>query len=197
VNEVLQIDKIYNNAIKGDMAKKEDLESVFPNMSYEEIVKLILDKGEIQISEKERNLNFQNTKNNIASIVVEKTYNKDNGMPFPQNVILEVLDNINFQIKDNEDAKKQALKAIKLISDKNILPIERKLMQIFISFKNSKNISEKEFEEFKNKFQEFLKNSNSQILEINLDSPKQFRVKCNISPNHYREFLTNYEEGKN
>ncbi len=108
------------------MAKKEDLESTFPNMSYEEIFKLILDKGEIQISEKERSLNFQNTKNNIASIIVEKTYNQENGMPFPQNVILQVLDDINFQIKENEDAKKQALKAIKLISEKHILPIERK-----------------------------------------------------------------------
>ncbi len=120
------------------MAKKEDLKSLFPNMSYEDIVKLILDKGEIQISEKERNLNFQNTKNNIASIVVQKTYNKDIGMAFPENVILEVLYYINLQIKDNEDAKKQAIKAIKLIYDKNILLIERELMQIFISFKKFK-----------------------------------------------------------
>ena len=179
------------------MAKKEDLESTFPNMSYEEIFKLILDKGEIQISEKERSLNFQNTKNNIASIIVEKTYNQENGMPFPQNVILQVLDDINFQIKENEDAKKQALKAIKLISEKHILPIERKLMQIFISFKNPKSVTDKDFEDFKVKFQEFLKTSNTQILQINLDNPRQFNVKCNIAPNHYREFLTNYEESKN
>ena len=52
---MLQIDKIYKNANKGELAKKEDLAHYFPKMSYEEIVKLILDKGEIQVSEKERN----------------------------------------------------------------------------------------------------------------------------------------------
>ncbi len=70
-------------------------------------------------------------------------------------------------------------------------------MQIFISFKNPKSVTDKDFEDFKVKFQEFLKTSNTQILQINLDNPRQFNVKCNIAPNHYREFLTNYEESKN
>jgi hypothetical protein len=117
-------------------------------MTYEEVVKLILDKGDIQVSEKERNLNFQNVKNDIANIIVEKTYNLENGLPFTHNVILKVLNDINFNLKESEDAKKQALKAIKLIQEKDILPIERKMMQIFITIKNQKSFSEN-FEEFK------------------------------------------------
>lgn len=197
MNEVLQIDKIYTNAIKGDLAKKEELESMFPTMSYEDIVKLILDKGEIQVSEKERSLNFQNLKNDIANIVVEKTYNTENGLPFPQHIILQVLDDINFNVREGENAKKQALLAIKQIQEKGILPLERKLMQIFLTVKSSKLCTEdKDFQELKTKIVDFLKTINAHIVESNLDNPKQFKIKCNILPNHYREILTNFDDGK-
>ena len=165
-------------------------------MTYEEIVQLILDKGEIQVSEKERQLSFQNVKNDIANIIVEKTYNTQNGLPFPQHVIVQVLEDINFNVKESEDAKKQALKAIKLIQEKDILPIERKLMQIYITLKNNKSSPDKDFENFKIKFSEFLKKTNSQVIESNMDTPKTFKIKCTIHPNHYREILTNYEDSK-
>lgn len=167
-------------------------------MAYEDVVKLILDKGEIQISEKERNLNFQNMKNYIANIIVEKTYNKDNGLPFPQTVILQVLEDINYNVNQNEDEKKQALKAIKLIQDKKILPIERKLMQIILTIKNPKNYQdEKEFAVFNENILKFLKETNSAIIEKSLESAANFKIKCNILPNHFREILTNYKDSKN
>jgi hypothetical protein len=31
---------------------------------------------------------------------------------------------------------------------------------------------------------------------MNVESPKLFKIKCNILPNHYREILTNFEDGK-
>ena len=136
---MLQIDKIFKNTIKGDLVNKQELNELFPNMSYEEIVKLILDKGEIQISEKERDHNISNMKNDIANIIVEKTYNKETGLPFPQSMILRILEDTNYNLKEGENAKKQALRAIKLIQDKNILPIERRLMQLFITLKNYKS----------------------------------------------------------
>lgn len=194
MKEVLQVDKIFKNTVKGDLAKREEIESFFPNMSYEDVVKLILEKGEIQISDKERSLNYQNTKNDIANIIVEKTYNTENGLPFPITMITQVLEDIQFQLKDDQDAKKQALKAIKVIIDKNILPIERKLMQIFMSIKSVKIFeSSKDFEDFKNEITEFLKSIQAQILEINTENPKSFKIKCNIFPNHYREILTKCE----
>jgi ribosome maturation protein SDO1 len=164
-------------------------------MSYDEIVKLILEKGEIQVSEKERNLNISNIKNDIANIIVEKTFNKENGLPFPHNVILKVLDDIKFQMRDSEDAKKQALKAIKLIQENDILPIERNLMQIFVKLKNQ-NMEENAFQEFVKQFITFINENNAQIIDINTFNAKIFNIKCNILPNHYRDLLTKYNDGK-
>jgi len=191
------MDKIYKNAIKGDLAKKEDLQHVFPNMEYEDIVKLILEKGDIQISEKERNLNHQNTKNEIANIIVEKTFNTENGLPFPNSMILQVLDDIKLYIRDDQDTKKQALKAIKLIQEKNILPIERKYMNFNLSIKDKNNIKDEiELKDLTNKILSFLEKINAVILDKNVDKIKTFKIHCNVLPNFYRDLIANFEDGK-
>jgi ribosome maturation protein SDO1 len=46
INEVLQIDKVFTNVSKGDIAKKSDLK-VFGDLSEEQIVLEILNKGEL------------------------------------------------------------------------------------------------------------------------------------------------------
>ena len=53
INEVLQIDKIFTNVSKGEVAKQKDL-SAFGKLSYEEIIMEILNKGELQVSELKR-----------------------------------------------------------------------------------------------------------------------------------------------
>ena len=67
-----------------------------------------------------------------------KTYNKETGLPFPHDIIIKVLEEIQFIIHDKDNAKKQALKAIKDIQNKKILPLERKLMQLYITIKNTR-----------------------------------------------------------
>lgn len=46
ISEVLQIDKIFSNVSKGDIAKKSDLK-VFGDLTEEEIIHEILNKGEL------------------------------------------------------------------------------------------------------------------------------------------------------
>ena len=140
INEVLQAKEIFTNAVKGDLVPKKVLKEVFPKMSYQDIIKLILDKGDIQTGEKEREEANSNKKNYIANIVVQKTYNTENGLPFPQDMITQALDDINFRYNEKENEKKQALKAIKELIQHKVLPIERKLMQLKIGLKNIDNI---------------------------------------------------------
>ena len=46
ISEVLQIDKIFTNVSKGEIAKHKDLK-VFGDLTEEQIVKEILNKGEL------------------------------------------------------------------------------------------------------------------------------------------------------
>jgi len=113
INEVLQAQEIFTDAIKGDLCPRKVLKEVFPKMTYQEVIKLILDKGDIQTGEREREKGTANLKRYISNIIVQKTYNTDNGLPFPQDIVTQALDDINFKYNEKENEKKQALKAIK------------------------------------------------------------------------------------
>lgn len=193
-NEVLQISEIFTNAVKGDKANKKLLEKIFPNMTKQQIIDLILNKGDIQVSEKERESNLSNIKNDIASIITEKTFNKETGKPFTQNEILQALNCIGANIKDTEDAKKQALKYIKDIQDKKVLNIERRFMKI--SFSSS---TEKKIEDV-NELINYLKSINARYDETEYEHYRESsqlgnKLICLVQPNFYKE-ISNKFEGK-
>ena len=200
INEVLQAKEIFTNAVKGDLVPKKVLKEVFPKMSYQDIIKLILDKGDIQTGEKEREEANSNKKNYIANIVVQKTYNTENGLPFPQDIITQALDDINFKYNEKENEKKQALKAIKELIQHKVLPIERKLMQLKIGLKNIDNIKnpnlkdKEKFKEFNKKLLDYIKENDSEIIENETISVDNYNLKINIKTQFYREILKKYEE---
>ena len=54
INEVVQTDRIFSDMERGDFASKQDLAKAFKNMSSDDIIIEILNKGEYQVSEIER-----------------------------------------------------------------------------------------------------------------------------------------------
>ena len=197
INEVLQAKEIFTNAIKGDLVPKKVLKEVFPKMSYQDIIKLILDKGDIQTGEKEREEGISNIKRYISNIIVQTTYNTDNGLPFPQDMIMQALDDINFRYNEKENVKKQALKGIKELVKHKVLPIERKLMQIKISLKLEKNQELKDknkLEEFNKKILNYMKEIEAEIIENETSNIDNYSLKVNIKTQFYREMLNNYDK---
>ena len=200
INEVLQAQEIFTDAIKGDLVPRKVLKEVFPKMSYQEIIKLILDKGDIQTGEKEREKGTANFKRYISNIIVQKTYNTDNGLPFPQDIITQALDNINFKYNEKENEKKQALKAIKELINQKILPIERKLIQLKISLKKIENennpiLKEKEkLDESNKNLMQYLNEIEAEIIEKDINNIDTYNLKLNIKTQFYREILNKYEK---
>ena len=162
-------------------------------MTNDEIIKLILNKGEVQISDKERNLSFSNIKHDIANLIVEKTYNINTGFPFPQTLILQVLNDIHFDAKEEQSSKKQAIQAIKIIQDQGIIPIERKYMQIDITMKKGK-VTEDTFPSVIEKVSKFLEDNKAKIVNENKDRIDTFKIVFNVLPNVYRDIVTLFEE---
>lgn len=54
LDEVLQASTIYTNVSKGSLASQADLVTAFGTDDVSAIARLILDEGELQVSEKER-----------------------------------------------------------------------------------------------------------------------------------------------
>ena len=200
IDEVLQSKEIYTNAIKGDLVPKKVLKEVFPKMTYQDIIKLILDKGDIQTGEKERDEGKANLKRYVSNIIVQKTYNTDNGLPFPQDIITKALDNINFKYNEKDNEKKQAMRGIKELIAHKILPIERRLMQLKLTLKKIENENNpilenaEKLQEFNKNLINYIKEIESEIIENDTTSVDNFNLKINIKTQYYRDILNKYDK---
>jgi ribosome maturation protein SDO1 len=74
-------------------------------MTKEEMVIEILNKGEMQISDLERESQNEKLKLEIANWIVRLSINSDNGNAFPVSIITKALTQANCRIKDTKTAK--------------------------------------------------------------------------------------------
>jgi ribosome maturation protein Sdo1 len=59
-------------------------------MTQAEICKIILDEGDLQISDKERSVNLENMLKDIATTIAAKCVNPSSNRPYPVTVIEKV-----------------------------------------------------------------------------------------------------------
>lgn len=129
---MLQIDKIFTDVSKGEVAKQKDLKNVFgAKLSEDEIIMEILNKGEFQQSDKEREGQFENLRLDIANIIVKMTENTKDGNQFPVSMILKAMEECHCKINPQKTAKPQAIGFINEL--KKVLPIERTKMRLRIT----------------------------------------------------------------
>jgi len=161
LNEVLQIYEIFTNVSKGEVAKKKDIQEHL-HANQDEAIKIILTKGQTQVSELERESEFETLKLQVANIVSTMCVNKDTSVPFPVPIILKAMDDIQFSLKENNSAKKQALMLIKELP--KVLPLERAKMKIkFIC--NCKTKAEEMKETMQTEFEEDKSDEKLSILD--------------------------------
>ena len=95
------------------------------------ICREILDHGELQISEKEREDMQETMFRDVAAIVVDKTVNPENNRPYTLSMIQNAMKQIHFSVNTTRGgAKVKALEVIKTL--KTVMPIARAKMRIRI-----------------------------------------------------------------
>lgn len=136
LDEVLQIPQVFLNVSKGQVASNVDLQKAFGNANVDEIILEILDKGEIQLNEKERNFNLQQKNNEFLNIISAKCINPVSKKRYPPSMIQKALNELKFHLNPNKPTKTQALDAIKSLVAKQIIPIARAQMKVKIVLTN-------------------------------------------------------------
>ncbi|KPM09816.1 hypothetical protein NH340_JMT01076 [Sarcoptes scabiei] len=170
IDEVLQTPVVFVNVSKGQIAKKEDLIKCFQTDDHVKCCLEILEKGELQISEKERQHQLELMFKDIANIIADKCVNPETKRPYPVGMIEKSMRQIHVSIKPNKSSKQQALEIIPQL--KSVLNIERAMMKLRV-------LTEKKF---KNKFKPFFSHleedntlENGMIEMIFTTSPKNYR----------------------
>jgi len=128
IGEVVQSHSIFINVSKGIVAKKEDLQKCFSNSDEESILLEILNKGDLQVSEKEREHLQEKKFRDIATIVVEKCIDPETKRPFTVGVVERAMRDIHYSVHPTRSTKQQALEVIRLLKDK--LSIQRAQMRL-------------------------------------------------------------------
>ncbi|KAJ3045371.1 hypothetical protein HDV00_010241 [Rhizophlyctis rosea] len=145
LDNVLQVAQVFTNVSKGQLANKEDLNKAFKTEESEKIIKEILQKGELQVGEKERSQQLGNMYRDIATTVAEKCVNPQTKRPYTITMIEKAMADMHFSVHPNKSAKQQALEVIKQLQEKSIIPIARAQMRIRLVLpnKDGKRLKEK------------------------------------------------------
>lgn len=132
IDEVLQTHTVFLNVSKGQAAKKDELLKCFGKADETEICKEILTKGELQVSEKERQAMLDSSFNSVATNVASLCVNPDTKRPYSVSIIEKSLKDAHYSIKLNKNVKQQTLEAIKLL--KETMPLERSRMKLKVTY---------------------------------------------------------------
>jgi ribosome maturation protein SDO1 len=128
LDEVLQSHTVYSNVSKGVLANSQDLIKAFGTDDQTKICIQILDKGELQVSGKEREAQLSSQFRDIATIVMEKTINPETRRPYTITMIERLMHEIHFAVDPNLTSKEQALKVIKKLME--CFPIKRAPLRV-------------------------------------------------------------------
>ncbi|KAH8926777.1 Shwachman-Bodian-diamond syndrome protein [Atractiella rhizophila] len=135
LSEILQIEEVFLNVSKGQVAPKNDLQKCFGTADRDTVVMEILNKGEFQVGEKERNNRIEDLRREICNLVAEKTVNPESNRPYPPSMIEKAMAQIHFGVNTNKSSKSQALDLIKQLKEKEVLNIDRAMMRVRLTVK--------------------------------------------------------------
>ncbi|CDS82035.1 probable Shwachman-Bodian-Diamond syndrome protein [Sporisorium scitamineum] len=145
LDEVVQIENVFVNVSKGQVAPSDDLQKAFGTTEIPKILQEILKKGELQVGEKERQHELSNTWKDIATQVAEKCVDPGSQRPYTVGMIEKAMHDVHYSVKTGRSAKQQALDVIRLLQEKQTIPIERARMRVRITMpsKDGKKLKDK------------------------------------------------------
>lgn len=97
VDNILQIPSVFINISKGQTAPKADLTKAWPGKSQEDIIRDILDNGELQVGEKERQAQLERVRNEVIDIVAGKLVDPKTKRIYTPGMIEKALDQLSSQ----------------------------------------------------------------------------------------------------
>lgn len=128
INEVLQSDAVYLNVSRGTLANRKELKAAFGTEDLKQVIQIILDKGQLQVSKKEREQEMVNKFQEIATIIADKCINSSTRRPFTVELIEQSMRDLHVNVRPKKSAKQQALDVIQLLQKS--LPISRARMRV-------------------------------------------------------------------
>ena len=91
LDDVLQSTTVFTNLSKGIVASEKELQENFGTSDLEEVCKIILARGVLQVGVKERERDYDTLWRDVANILAEKCINPDTKRPYTSGVLQKAM----------------------------------------------------------------------------------------------------------
>jgi ribosome maturation protein SDO1 len=128
--DILAEETIFTDSHKGDRAKTEDLEKTFGTVDPVEIARIILKKGDIQLTTDHKREIRTKKRKKIVSTIARNAINPQTNTPHPPNRISSAMEEVNFHVDISKSIEEQVKEVLKKI--RPLLPIRFEKTEIAI-----------------------------------------------------------------
>jgi ribosome maturation protein SDO1 len=130
ISQVLAIDAIFKDSKKGTHASEESIQKNFKTNKVSEIAKIIILKGDIQLTTEQRHKMQKNKRNRIIEMIVKNAMDPKTKAPHPRQRIELAMEQAGVHV----DPFKPVTEQIKVIIDKlrPIIPLSMEQVRISI-----------------------------------------------------------------
>ncbi|MFA4645881.1 ribosome assembly factor SBDS [Pyrococcus kukulkanii] len=132
IEEILATPYVFKDAHKGDKASEHEMEKIFGTSDPYEVAKIILRKGEVQLTAQQRRQMLEEKKKQIATIIHRHAVDPRTGYPHPVDRILKAMEDVGVRVDIFKDAEAQVQDVIKALRRVLPLKIEVKIIAVKI-----------------------------------------------------------------
>ena len=122
LDQVLKVYKVFENVRQDQLSTKDDMIAVFGTDDTEEVIKFMLENGELQLSQEHRKKIVEALHKRIVSEIYRMAIDARTDMPLPMPRIENGLEEAKFKVKENVSYDKLFKTAIDGL--KRIIPIK-------------------------------------------------------------------------
>ncbi|QDA30724.1 ribosome assembly factor SBDS [Thermococcus indicus] len=130
IEDVLATPYVFKDAHKGDKASEHEMEKIFGTSDPYEVAKIILRKGDVQLTAEQRRQMLEDKRRYIATVIHRHAVDPRTGFPHPVDRILRAMDEAGVHVDLFKDAEAQIPGVIKAI--RPLLPIKMEMKVIAV-----------------------------------------------------------------
>lgn len=121
LSQVLAVDTIFKDSKKGDRASEERMKQLFATSNAFEVAKIIIKKGDIQLTTEQRRKMQEDRKKQIITIIARHAINPQTDAPHPPQRIEKAMEEARVHIDLSKTAEEQVQEVLKVL--RPIMPI--------------------------------------------------------------------------
>lgn len=130
IKDVLAVEDVFDDAKKGSMASTNQIKSIFGTDDPVEVAKIIIQKGEIQLTRDHKNKILDEKRKKIINTIAMNAVDPKTNIPHPRTRIENAFEELKIGISETEPVEKQVQDILKKL--KAILPIAMETRQVSV-----------------------------------------------------------------